>query len=284
MRFIDLAPDEEIEWPKVIAVAIPCVVFSCFVILGILSLFAPVHHPVPVNVTNVTNTSEIIPSWMNASLKSRLMNGTVVEVNPTPPPKQQIFNPYLSGVRNMSQDFSWHRENVSGYKDMNVNVTVWGWSRFHQVKYYSDFWGKYIDQFAPEDKDYLFVYVAEYMDGPNQSSDPRMWAFGSSSFRLQYHGYLLDQTTDIDPVSRVKELENTPNFNNDSWIRPFDTFIEVDQVTGARTPIDPQWIRMGRSNARNGYLVFLIDHDSDIRDYSLNGNFASFGTAAWRLS
>jgi hypothetical protein len=202
---------------------------------------------------------------------------------PVPAILPVIFDEEQSGLRNISEYFTIRRQNVTGYKSMTVKTTVYGVREFTQVKWYSDGWGRYMDQFAPKGEKYVFVFLAEFVDGNTPREDPGIWYFGPGLFRLQVDGRLYDQDTDFVPTNRIKELEEIESFSKIKGIPPFGYYIWQERGNGKKIAVLDPWLRMGQSNSADGYLVFRVPAEYDVSDMMLVGNFASFGSAAWRL-
>jgi hypothetical protein len=195
-----------------------------------------------------------------------------------------VFDESQTGTREVLQPFTIQRENVTGGKDLTIKTIVYGWQQFTQVKWENDGYGKYMDQFAPKGEKYVFVYLAEYVEGDVPEKDSRAWYFGPHLFRLQVDGRLYDQDSDFVPAIRIKELEVVLGYNGIKGLRPFGYQIVQARGSGNITAIEDPWLHMGRSNVKDGYLVYRVPLESDPATMMLVGAFGSWGQAAWRLA
>jgi hypothetical protein len=281
--------EKEIAWERVAVVA-AAVLFGilviCVVVAGVIAAVTA-EKPIP------PSSIRLIPAVVNVTVKPvPTWPVEVLQQVPTtlPTPEETLpvilkvpFDEEKSGIRNISEYFTIRRQNVSGYKSMTLKTTVYGSREYTQIKWYSDGYGKYLDQFAPHGEKYVFVFLAEYVDGNTPREDPGLWYFGPGQFRLQYDRRLYEQDPDFVPTNRVKELEEIASFNGIRGIPPFGYYIWQDAGTGQKTAVENPWIRMGQSNSVDGYLVYKVPEEYNVSRMLLVGNFASFGTAAWRL-
>jgi hypothetical protein len=277
--------EKEIAWDRVLLVGIAVllgiflVVVSVFFVISAVSARSAIQEPagsyVQVDVPVPT------PAWPDEVMKN--VPASLPSVDPIPVILDTPFDEEKSGLRNMSEFFTIRRQNVSGYKSMTVKSTVYGVREYTQVKWYSDGYGKYLDQFAPPGEKYVFVFLAEYMDGSTQKEDPHVWYFPPGQFRLQVDRRLYDQDPDFVPTNRIKELEEIENFNKIRGISPFGFYLWQESGSGKKIPVLNPYLLMGQTNAVDGYLVYRVPENYSVSDMTLVGNFASFGEAAWRL-
>lgn len=293
-KIFQLNKNEEIIWSRVIIFAMVSLLGALLILLlGLLAITSLFIHPpapaaaapVPVKVMP-TNLSRTIPAWPEEVLQ-QVPAGivTIPTLDPSPPVLIPTFNESMPGIRNVSQFFTIHRDNVSGLKNLEIKTTVYGWQELHQVKWYSDSDGKYLDQFTPSRyENYLFVYLVSYVNGNTTKDDPRPWYFGPQVFRLQVEDRMYDQDTEFMPNVRLKEMEEVPGYNQIRGLRPYGYTIVQDQKIGNITAQPDPYMKLGASNAKDGYLVFRIPAGKDASTMMLVGSFGSWGTAAWRLA
>jgi len=192
------------------------------------------------------------------------------------------FNESAPGVRDNLQYFTIHRDNVSGNKDLTIKTTVYGWREFYQITWRNDYLGKYLDQVAPNGEKYVFVFLSEYIDGDTPEKDSRAWYFGPNQFRLQVDGRLFSQDPDFSPDVRIQELEEIEGYNGIKGLDPFGFLVTQDLGSGHVSAEPDPWLKMGKSNAKDGFLVYRVPLDAT--DMMLVGSFGSWGDAAWRLT
>jgi len=113
-----------------------------------------------------------------------------------------------------------------------------------QVKWYSDRLGQYHYRFAPKGEKYVFVYVAEYMDGNTTEKDPRAWYFGPHLFRIEVDGLLYDQDRECVMAVRIKDLDEV-EYNWIRGLRPFGYLVSQSRGTGNITAIEGPWLHWG---------------------------------------
>jgi len=309
MRYIDLDKVKETDKGKLVLFLIVAVVGIWVTLVIAMALMhssggavaavaqASVKDPGVAAANNTTRaytpTITFVPYNASTSLRPRCVDGIPctlnasgpqVNITPVPIVTKAPFDELKPGIRNQSQFFTIHRDNVSGYKSLTIKTTVYGWQELSQVKWYSDGYGKYFYQFAPRGEKYVFVYLVEYVDGTTLHEDPGMWYFGPQLFRLQVGDHLYDQDPEFMPEVRLKELEEVEGFNRIKGLRPFGYLITQRRGIGNITAdIDPQ-IRMGINNAKDGYLVYRVPSDADPSEMTLVGNFGGFGSAGWELA
>jgi hypothetical protein len=296
MRFMKKEKDQEILWSRVLLDVVAVVILS--LILGSLLMYGiglagkALQPPVPVRESTIT-IEEAVPEISRSALTTNLTTwpkevlqkvpagGVALPRETEAPLVLKSFDETKPGIRDIRQFFTFSRENVSGGKDLTIKTTVYGWRQFSQVKWYSDGLGQYQYQFAPKNEKYVFVFLAEFMDGNTTEKDPRAWYFGPDQFRLQVDGRLYDQDPNFVPAVRIYELEEIAGYNGIKGLRPYGYTIVQTRRTGNITAIEDPWLRMGISNAKDGYLVYRVPVNSV--NMILVGSFGSWGTAAWRL-
>lgn len=217
---------------------------------------------------------------------------------PTQAPKTYKFvlSEYEQGVRRLNFPFTFYCANVSGYKDMKVEFQVYDYKILEKgYTWRAEEIGDYLYQPAPEGYDYLIVFVRAMMD--DSYGDPRMYLPDSSHFLVQIGDSLYSEDTTYQKNIRIKELEETFNFNDDSRVRPYGYEWSYTQVSNYNTSFEGQYtapnagivaykrlyLRGGTSNAEDGYIIYQIP-ESKVDPIIVAGSFNSFGDAAWLLN
>jgi len=210
---------------------------------------------------------------------------TIPTPEPTNPPAVYIepyeMWKYRTGGYNMSQWFSWRRDDVSGLKDMLVHVTIYRAKFLPNYRYWSVSWGRYYWQAAPKGSKYLAIFPCMYMDGKDQTYDPRMFGMGQDHFYLQYKDQVIQPDTDYRPPNRIKEFEEYWDLSGTVRTGPYGYY--RDNRGGNETAQDLGYLRMGRSNAWDGYILYRVPVDARMEDLKVLGRFDGFGYAWWEL-
>jgi hypothetical protein len=125
------------------------------------------------------------------------------------------------------------------------------------------------------------------MIGDDPSFDPRMWAFDEGDFRLQTESAIYPVDPSHVPVNNILELENYHDLYDVYITPPFGwdlIFTGHAPESGGWEAMRRGWLRMGKSNALDGYLIFQVPEKTYEKDMLLLGSFSTFGGAYWRFS
>lgn len=303
MRFMTLDKDQEIIWPRVIlaglALLAGAVILLAIVSWVVLTALTPAPVPaVPVKNATLPAPAQAVPiayetpPWPDAAAQVAPVRTLALQPDQAgaPGPVRTIQPDLIAqlpetspGLRDRGQYFVIQRDNVTGGKDLTIKTTVYGWRQYTQIKWYSDGLGYYLDQFAPKGEKYVFVFLASYVDGDRPEQDPRPWYFPPHQFRLQIDGRMYDQDQQFVPAVRIKDLEEIENYNGIRGLVPYGYYVYQERGTGKKTAIEDPVMQMGRSNAKDGYLVFRVPENARPEDMALVGTFGSWGVAGWRL-
>jgi hypothetical protein len=195
--------------------------------------------------------------------------------------EDQLFR---SNGHHLGQSVSWYRENVSGYKDMNVIVTAYDWKFMPNYAYHSDSWGRDWMQIAEPEMKYLFIFVNIYMAGTEQSMDPSYYIGEDpwSRWAVQINSEIITPDMDYVKSSLIKELENTYTLNDDNRVGPFG----YNRIWDGKvwTAIPPHWLRMGKSNALDGYVIFQVPRETRPEDITILSQWDQFSRPHWVLT
>lgn len=224
---------------------------------------------------------------------------TFVIETPTPAPTPRLYpivnNGFLQGVRKLNVPFSVYRQNVSGEKDLKVEFRVYKYLILEDgYTWWAGELGQYLYYPAPDDMDYLVVFVRASMD--DAVGDPRMYLPDSSHFIAQIGDGLYPEDEMYQKNIRIKELENVYNYNDDYRVRPYGYEWKYEPTAEDKEGYEGQFVapnagivaykrlylRAGASNAEDGYIIFPIpEHRFD--PILISGSFYGFGDAAWLL-
>lgn len=208
---------------------------------------------------------------------------------PTPTPKPEY------SCLDIGDTYSWTRLNVSNAvnksintQDMTVHVTVYRYQLLPGVQWHSNSWGRDFTQYAPKGKRYLFIFAQVYLDGNTTEKDPR-YPIGEpwSHFAVQIAGKIYHPVDDTVYVKGVliRELENVHTLNDEEIVQSFGYRNIQDVRTGIWSVTTPLWLRMGKSNAMDGYLIFMIpDLDYDASDIIVTSAWDTFGSPCWHIA
>jgi hypothetical protein len=224
--------------------------------------------------------------------ESTVVVSTQITTVPTPsalPTYDADFvDPYQEGMRNEGQWYKWYRADVQGLKDMNVGVVVYRRAFLDRYAWYNAVWGNYFSQRPAPGMRYFVVWIHEEMFGVNQTDDPRMWGFDESAFRLQVGDRMIDSELNItyNPVNRIKEFEGLSNYYDTVTAGPFSWLVSytgTQPKQGGFEATRQGWIRMGKENGFDGYVIYEIPRDTKLEDLILHGAFSKFGSAQWQF-
>ncbi len=210
----------------------------------------------------------------------------LITVSPTPQIYATLDESYTDWKYRMNghalgEEYTWRRDDVSGLKDMLVHVTTYGYRMEPNYRWWSVSWGRYFWQVPADGMKYVFVYVNVWMDGDSPRWDPRMYGFDWQHFRLQVGDILYAPDTTYVSPNRIKELEETWNRWNTTRIGPFGCLRLNDR--GYESCIGEQYVRMGKENGLDGFILFEVPKESKPADMKMIGSYRGFGSAWWEL-
>jgi hypothetical protein len=258
-------------------------------IIVIIAIFLFIISGIPVRIIKDTINPPIPVNLTNSSVNTITIYETIeVFVTPTIDGKLYFAGEYQEGIRKIKRPFSWIRDDVSGNQDMAVHVTVYDYKIFKSYHWFNPMDYLYYEQFPinKTENKFVFVFINLYMDDI-QENDPRMWAPNEQHYGLQ----ILDtmyMPIDFVKQLRIKELEDTYNYNDDSRVGYYSAYKYYSRdsnfaSTAGETYSNQTWLRGGKSNAIDGYLVYEVPIESKEEDMILSGNFYTFGDASWKL-
>ena len=196
-------------------------------------------------------------------------------------------DPFMPGERWENQWFKWNRIDVQGYKDLQIGIVAYRHSFIDKYTWWNAATGNYQEEKPAAGNRYFVVWVHEEMLGENQTYDPSMWIFDERSFKLQVKSSLYDVVTSHNPVNRIKEFDQKYDYYNTFTAPPFGWDIRYSgnsPETAGFVAERRGWLRWGKGNAVDGYLLFEIPKDSMEEQIALIGSFSRFGSAYWKFT
>lgn len=174
------------------------------------------------------------------------------------------------------------RDDVEGFKDIDMRATVYRAMFLPNYRYWSVSWGQYFPQVPKNDMKYLVVFARIQMEGTTQDDDPRMWGPGQDHFIVQNGNetYTTDKTHEIG--YRIKELEDINDMMNVSKIYDYG-YSRFYDWTGTEKASELGYIRMGVSNAWDGYLLFEISRNATMDNLKVLERIDGIGNVWWNL-
>lgn len=214
---------------------------------------------------------------------------------PTTPPTPKALetlaphyvDPFLHGERWEDQWFKWTRQDVQGAKDLQVGVVVYRHAFMDYYTWWNAAMGNYQVQKPAQGNRYFVAWVHEEMLGEDSTYDPSMWIFDETSFRLQVNGILYEPDTTHNPVNRIRELDRQYDFYDTVTAGPFGWQVRYsgfNPETAGYVAERRGWLRLGKGNAVDGYILFEIPKETMEEDILMLGSFSTFGTAYWRFT
>lgn len=214
-------------------------------------------------------------------------NITTIMVTPTPDGHTYFASEYQNGTRLLKRPYSFIRYNALYGQDMKVTTIVYDYKFFDKLHWFNPAQYKYQEMLPTNtDNKFCIIFIYTFMDDI-VGDDTRMWMFNRSYFGV-YDGTNVYQNTAYPYQLRFRELEDTTNFNGDSNIQAFKQQRmynpeEYNIKTAGEFSDESYYLRGGRSNAIDGYMIYEIPKDKTPEQITVLANFASFGNANWRL-
>jgi hypothetical protein len=250
-------------------------IFQSWLIFLPSSIIFP-HHEIKANVTpNVT-----------------IIYKTIIKtVTPTPDGHTYFAGEYQNGTRLLQRPFSFIRNDALYKMDMKVTTIVYDYMMFDELNWFNPTTYKYQEMrpnYTSEGKKtkFLLIFIYCFMDDIT-GDDTRMWSFNRSFFAV-YDGKDTYRPIEYPYQLRFHELENTPTFNKDTYVQGFKSLrmyanTEENRKTAGEYNDEIYYLRGGKSNAIDGYLIFEIPEKDTPEDLLVLAQFYVFGNSQWRL-
>jgi hypothetical protein len=235
----------------------------------------------PVDVTP-TNTLAVIVNESQPLVKVEVIQASAEDTE-----SEFMFR---TKGRYLGESFKIERENVSGEKDLSLDISVY---KFKFLRLYhesaADSWGtfKYWTNIAPAGQKFLFAFIRVEMEGTDKSKDPRIWGFEASHFAAQIGNQFAPFDSSRSPCVPIREMQDVFNFNDNERVNDYGKLNTVASLSRAGSGTQCQdlgWLRMGQSNEWDGYLIWIVPESVTEKDIQIVGDFDHFGSAWWRLT
>lgn len=243
----------------------------------------PYIFPKPYKVVNSSGGAVFVNE---TALPVKIVTVTVL-VTPTPDGHTYFASEYQNGTRLLKRPFSFIRYEALFKQDMKVTTIVYDYREFEKLHWFNPSQYKYEEQ-LPEtpDSKFLLIFINTFMDD-ELGDDTRFWVMSRQMFAVDIGGKVY-RSLDYPFQLRYKELETTPNFNGESYIQAYKQervyTSSMDAVKTAGEISDEKfYLRGGKSNAIDGYLLFEIPKDTTPEQIKVLANFYSFGNSQWLL-
>jgi hypothetical protein len=203
---------------------------------------------------------------------------------PTTPETEREYMTRTNG-RYLGDIFVIDRNDVTGYKDLKVNVTV------YRFRFYDSFnesgstslgTSTYITRLPDPGNKFLFVFVRMEVPSSDQTNDPRMWGFGSSLFAVQYKGAVIPQYSKHVKCEPILEMESVGT--QDNTVRVLDYgFSRSVSIGGGYGCQSDSYLHFGKSNAWDGYIIYQVPKEASNTDLRVVSSLGGFGNPWWYL-
>jgi len=193
---------------------------------------------------------------------------------------------YRTKGRYLGESYKIERLNVSGYKDLNLDISVYNFKFLRQYQESAEEdWGtfKWWTHKAPAGQKFLFVFIRVEMEGTDQHNDPRIWGFESSHFAAQIQNQFAPVDWTRSPCVAIKEMQDVPTFNKESRVSDYGK-LRVNSLKNGAECQDLGWLRMGQSNQWDGFIIYVVPESVTEKDIIIPGSFDHLGEAWWKLT
>ena len=211
-----------------------------------------------------------------------------VMVTPTPDGHTYFASEYQNGTRLLKRPYSFIRYDALGKQDMKITTIVYDYRFFDKLHWFNPAQYKYQEQLPTEGFKWCFVMVYVYMDDII-GDDTRFWMFNRSYFAVfDEESRYLSTPREYPYQLRYKELEETPTFDNTGYVQAFKQkrmYSDSSSYSDSAGEYSDEqfYLRGGKSNNIDGYLLFEIPENTTEENLVVLGNFDSFGFASWRF-
>lgn len=244
------------DWVEICAVLLG--LFALLILTGLVSLSSAPVAPV-VNIT--PEPVAIVPVVVNITTEPTMST-------------EQVFE--TTGGLHMREWLSWKREDVEGLKDMSTHITVYGYRMFGTVDWYSVSWGQYFKEGAGDNEKFLFVFVNSYSD----EGMARTWGILPNQTRVQIGTEIYEPSSVLLPEIRLKQFDEIWNLEHVENIKPYGYLRTYDR-TGKEIAEELGYLKAGKSNAWDGYIVFVIPKDTLPKDVKVLAQFGNLIEPHW---
>jgi hypothetical protein len=225
------------------------------------------------------------PITQNANTTIIYKNITIL-VTPTVDGHKYFASEYQNGTRLLQHPYSWIRYNAVGKQDMKVTTIIYDYKIFEKLHVFNPASYKYEEILPSNNTKFLFIFAYVFMDDI-LGDDTRMWMFNRNFFAV-YDGDKTYQPVNYAYQVRFKELENTYTFDHSTGVQAFKSFREYSSSgeyvsTAGEYNDEIYYLRGGKSNAVDGYLIYEINKNITPDKLIVLGEFYKFGYSNWVL-
>jgi hypothetical protein len=255
------------------------IIAAIFVIGGGL-LFSMIWEPDPVQPAIAAEGSVIVEPPVNITT-------TTTIPTPIPTPDYSYCDP-RDNCYHLKEWRFWFKPDVQGIngqgtKDLRTWATVYGYKYLPFYHWQSVMWGSrtFFKETPPYGMKFLFVFINIYSDG----DDVRQYGYESNHFTVQVKDRLFYEDEAYEKTVWIKELQETWDYAHVEAVKPWGYRIVQDRGTGVIRAEKLDFIMGGRSNAWDGFIVFLVPEDSNPENTKVLARFDNLGGYPyWSLS
>jgi hypothetical protein len=209
---------------------------------------------------------------------------------PTPaaiePLTEEYIDPFAPGPRSEGQWYKWFRPEVQGLKSMQIGIIAYRHRFLDRYTWYNAATGNYFTQRPTAGNRYFAVWIHEEMIGETIQEDPSFWAFDDRAFALQVKDQLITSETNRTylPVNRIREFDDYTDYYDVVTAPPFGYYIRYSGTSPGTAGMIAEKLsvlRMGKGNAHDGFILYEVPKETQLRDIALLGEFGTFGQAQW---
>jgi hypothetical protein len=242
--------------------------------MGVITLPEKQAPEIP-NTTPVAPTASAVVVWTPEPTPASL-----------PPVEEEYIDPFAPGPRSENQWYKFYRSDVQGLKDMQIGIVQYRHAFLDRYTWWNPSTGNYFTTRPTTGNRFFVVWIHEEMIGTTIQEDPSFWPLDESKFAIQVKDQLFTSTTNVsyNPVLRIKEFDELTNYYKTVTAPPFGYFIRytgTNPESGGFRAEKLGPIRMGKENGIDGYIIFEVPKESQLRDMQLLGEFGTFGSAQW---
>ena len=258
----------------------PIRIIGIIIIAGLFIWYFPITHNLLFPAPKTIETTKLI--YIN--------NTKTVFVTPTPDGRIYFASEYQSGIRKLNQPYSFisykASDGISKNNSFKFSVNVYDYRQFDYLHWYNPSLGKYQILFPKTGYKFLFVFVDAYIDDI-LSDNIRIWL--PNNFQFQYLTDVFTEYADNETKQlRYRELEFTPNINNDGYIQYYGQkrmYVNTEDTrkTAGEYSEQQYYLYEGFSNRMNGYILYEIPDYINIQNGYIIANFGGFGYSSWSL-
>jgi hypothetical protein len=175
----------------------------------------------------------------------------------------------------------WYRQDANNFgEDLRAWFTVYDFKVMKSYHYHSVSWNRNFKETALPGWTYLVIFINLYSDG----DDTRMYVFPRHLFNIQVRDQLYSPEDEIDPTLRITEFDVLQNYGRTGTPVPYPYKIIQEKGTGIITAEEQQILYNGRSNAVDGYIIYMVPEGINLSEVKVAASLRDLGGMAyWKL-